>query len=174
MSTTRQTEREKLQQELNRLTAMYNSEMHGRMIPSPRAFKLKEEAINVQEMIAEIDRRDAEKIAFDKAPIDDVLEIIAIPLLADVMNDLVAGVDGLLLRTGARQTIFAEHTAKIRKAAITMVETLAVTEGEQPNLLDVDDALIDAIKKKLISFVKQRLNIKKTKTKTCLADYRKK
>lgn len=155
--------REKIEEELQRLKARYNVEMRGRMIPTPRALKIKAEINETQDLIDELDRKAAENLAIANAPIDDMLEIIAIPLLADVMNDVVAGVDGCLLERGCSQTIFSEYTAQIRRAALAMVDTLARAERGLPLLLDVDDTLVDAVKKKLISFIKQRLKIKDPK-----------
>lgn len=155
--------REKIEEELQRLKARYNVEMRGRMIPTPRALKIKAEINETQDLIDELDRKAAENLAIANAPIDDMLEIIAIPLLADVMNDVVAGVDGCLLERGCSQTIFSEYTAQIRRAALAMVDTLARAERGLPLLLDIDDTLVDAVKKKLISFIKQRLKIKDPK-----------
>lgn len=114
----------------------------------------------IQERIEELDRKDAERLALEKAPINDVLEIIAIPLLADVINDLVAGVDGMLLQQGCQQTIFSTYTQRIRSASLALIDTLAVAECGLPMLLDADDTLVDAVKKKLMSFIRQRLKIK--------------
>lgn len=152
--------REELQEEWQKLKAKFNVEMRGRMIPTSRALRYKEEATAIQEQIEELDRKAAERLALEKAPINDVLEIIAIPLLADVMNDLVAGVDGMLLQQGCQQTVFSTYTQRIRSAALAMVDTLAVAECGLPILLDVDDTLVDAVKKKLMSFIRQRLKIK--------------
>lgn len=42
-----------------------------------------------------------------------------------------------------------------------MVSTLNHADDQLPRLLDVDDTLVDAVKKKLRSFIKQHLNITK-------------
>lgn len=154
-------ERKELEDEINRLDRKYNYLMRNRMVPSPACSAIKREISILKDRINKLDRDAAERLALEKAPVDDVLEIVAIPLLADVMNDLVAGVDGNLRRHGIQETVFGIYTAQIRKAALAMVETLDSTRNGLPNLLDVDDTLIDAIKKKLMSFIKQRLNINK-------------
>jgi len=86
--------------------------------------------------------------------------VIAIPLLADVIIDLVAGVDSTLRKHGVQETVFGIYTARIRQASMAMVDTLAVSEEGLPKLLEVDDTLVDAVKKKLMSYVKRRLKIK--------------
>lgn len=134
-----------------RAEAAYDIAMRGRMVPSPRAMRIKEE---IKALQREIDR-------LDRAPVDEVLEIIAIPLLADVMNDLVAGVDAMLRRNGCQETVFAEYTRQIKRATMAMVDTLGNAEADMPKLLDVDDTLVDAVRKKLMSFIRQRLNITK-------------
>lgn len=146
--------------ELARLNAKYTEMMRGKMIPSPRALKIKRQAILLEDEIKRLDRDAVEQLALEKCPVDEVLEVIAIPLLADVINDVVAGVDGTLRRNGVQETVFGLYTAQIRQAALAMVDTLDQAESNLPRLLDVDDTLIDAIKKKLMSFIKRRLKIK--------------
>lgn len=67
-------------------------------------------------------------------------------------------VDGTLRKYGCQETIFATYTQQIRRASLAIIDTLATAEfGQQ--LLDVDDTLVDALRKKIISFLKQRMNI---------------
>lgn len=155
------TERERLKRDLDRLCRKYQDCMAGRMVPNARAQAIRREIDKVEAEIRRLDRDAVERLALEKAPIDEVLEVIAIPLLADVLNDVVAGVDGMLRRNGCQSTVFGIYTSQIRKATLAMVDTLDNTSAGLPKLLDVDDALIDAIKKKLMSFIKQRLNITK-------------
>ena len=154
-------ERAKLSERLNALSARYNAAMRGRMVPTQQAVKIKREMAVVRKEIEHLDREAAERLALANAPIDEILEVIAIPLLADVMNDLIAGVDGMLRRNGCQETVFGDYTRQIRRAALAMVDTLNMAEDNLPRLLDVDDTLVDAVKKKLMSFIKQRLKIKK-------------
>lgn len=153
------TQRAKLQQRLDSLAKKHALLMRGRFVPSPAASRVQAEINELKSEIAAIDREAAERLALAKAPVDDVLQIIAIPLLADVINDVVAGVDETLRRNGCQETIFGMYTSQIKRAAMAMVDTLAQTEEGLPRLLDVDDTLVDAVKKKLMSFIKQRLNI---------------
>ena len=144
---------------LETLNTKYAEAMRGRVVPSPKAVRIKNEIYDLKREIEEIDYRAAERLALSKAPIDEVPEVIAIPLLAAVMNDIVAGVDGMLRRNGCQETVFGEYTRQIRKAALAMVDTLDHGEDNMPKLLEVDDTLIDAVKKKLMSFIKQRVEI---------------
>lgn len=150
-----------LQSRLSNLEMQLATAMRGRMTPSAKALKIKGEIDAVRKEIQALDRDAAERLALEKAPVDEVLEVIAIPLLADVMNDLVAGVDGMLRRNGVQETVFGIYTSQIRKAALAMVDTLDHSQANLPRLLDVDDTLVDAVKKKLMSFIKQHLNITK-------------
>lgn len=156
---TNKTDRLKLLKTLETLKVRYETAMRGRMIPSPTALKIKKEMEEVQHKIDAINRDAAERLALEKAPVDDVLEVIAIPLLADVMNDLVAGVDAMLRRNGCQGTVFGDYTRRIRRDTMAIVDTLDHADANLPRLLEVDDALVDAVKKKLMSFIKQRLNI---------------
>ena len=137
------------------------AEMRGRVVMTPRGRRLMARIDEVSRDIDDYDRKAAERLALEKAPVNDVLEVIAIPLLADVMTDIVAGVNATLRRAGAQETVFGTYTEQIRKAALAMVDTLDHGDANLPRLLDADDTLIDAVKKKLMSFIKQRLNIKK-------------
>ncbi len=155
------TERQKLQGELDKLKLQRRELMRGRMVPSSRAQVVQRKILAVQDEIKRLDRDASERLALERAPIEDVLEIIAIPLLADVMNDIVAGVDGMLRRAGVSETIFSIYVSQIRRAALAIIDSLDQAEAGLPRLLDVDDALVDAVKKELMTFIKQRLNIQK-------------
>lgn len=152
------TEREQLQARLNNLNVLMRKAMAGRLVPNKRAVEINEAIQQTRQQIVNLDRDAAERLALQKAPIEDVLEVIALPLLADVMNDFVAGVDGMLRKHGCQQTVFATYTQQIRRASLAIIDTLASCDfGQQ--LLDVDDTLVDSIKKKIISFLKQRMKI---------------
>lgn len=153
------TERLQLQKKLDTLTQQHIELMRGRMIPSTRAQIVQRKIMDIKHEIEALDKRAADKIALEKMPIDKALEIIAIPLLADVINDVVAGVDSTLRDYGVRETVFGMYTAQIRKASLAMVDTLDQCGEGLPRLLDVDDTLVDAVKKKLMSFIRQRLKI---------------
>lgn len=154
-------ERKQLQKKLETLRARHLELTRGRMVPSSRAQVVQRQILQIEDEIKHLDRDAAERLALAAAPIDEVLEVIAIPLLADVINDVVAGVDGTLRRHGVQATVFGMYTKQIRNAALAMVDTLALSEADMPKLLEVDDTLVDAVKKKLMSFIRQRLNIKK-------------
>lgn len=153
-----------LQKKLAELDARYKELMKGRVVPNSRASYVSRQMIEIEKEIKKLDSEAADKFALSRIPIDQALEVIAIPLLADVINDVVAGVDATLRRNGVQETVFKMYTLQIRKAAMSIVDTLAVSEEGLPKLLDVDDTLVDAVKKKLMSFIKSRLNIKKNDT----------
>lgn len=155
------TERQKLAKDIETLEARYKEEMRGRFVPTPKSMRILNDIETLRMKAADLDRDAAQRLALDKAPIDEVLTVIAIPLLADVMNDIVADVEGMLRRNGCQRTIFGDYVRTIQHAAVTMVETLDHDDVHLPRLLDVDDTLVDAIRKKLMSFIKQRLKIKK-------------
>lgn len=153
--------RQTLCRTLRSLEIRYSALMRGRMVPTPRAIALRKEIDAIKEQIADIDRDAAQRLALSRAPVDEVLEVIALPLLADVMNDLVTSVDATLRRHGVQQTVFSTYTTAIRRNALAMVDTLDHADESLPRLLDVDDTLVDAVRKKLMSFIRQRLKITK-------------
>lgn len=160
-NTIKPTLRQQLEDKLRVLNAKFETEMRGRMIGTPKAMKIRAAAIAVQAEIDRLDREAAEELAFCKAPLDEALQVIMIPLLADVMNAVVADVNGMLLKRGCGQTVFGQCTATIQRTALKMVDALAASEAGLPKLLDVDDMVVDTVRKKLLSFIKQRLNITK-------------
>lgn len=150
-----------MQRRLELLRERHCELMRGRLVPSSRAQAVQVKILALEQEIKALDIEAANRVALEKIPIDKALEVIAIPLLADVINDVVAGVDQTLNKYNAQKTVFSMYTSQIRKAAMAMVDTLAASEEGLPKLLEVDDTLVDAVKKKLMSFIKQRLNIKK-------------
>ena len=156
-------DRDKINSRIEVLKLQLNDAMRGRVVPSAKAVKIRQEIDELNDVLYRMDRDAAERLAMSKAPIDEVLEVIALPLLADVMTDIVAGVDAMLRRNGCQETVFGVYTAQIRKAALAMVDTLEHSDDSLPRLLDVDDTLVDAVRKKLMSFIRQRLNITKQK-----------
>lgn len=152
------TQREQLQSRLQHQQRLLCEAMRGRLIPTKKAVEINESIQLTKAQIERLDRDAADKLNLEKMPIEKTLEIIAMPLLADVMNDFVADVDGTLRKYGCQETIFATYTQQIRRASLAIIDTLATAEfGQQ--LLDVDDTLVDALRKKIISFLKQRMNI---------------
>ena len=107
-------DRATLQRRLEKLRSKHVELMRGRLVPSTRAQLIQREIIDVKNEIKRIDRDAAQRLALEKAPIDKVLEVIAIPLLADVMNDIVAGVDATLRDAGVQETIFGDYIKQIR------------------------------------------------------------
>lgn len=154
-------ERERLAARLEMLRRDLNVRMRGRMVPDSKAVELQRRINETKAAIDRIDRDAAHRLRFEQMPVADALEVIAIPLLADVMNDLVAGVDSNLRRNGVQESVFGDYTAQIRKAALAMVDTLEHSGAAIPRLHDMDDTLVDSIKKKLMSFIRQRLKITK-------------
>ena len=66
---------------------LLNMEMRNRMVPTSAAVRINKEIQAIQKQIDAIDREAAERLRINSAPIDEVLQIVAIPLLADCMND---------------------------------------------------------------------------------------
>uniref|UniRef100_A0AAU8AUW1 Uncharacterized protein n=1 Tax=Dulem virus 40 TaxID=3145758 RepID=A0AAU8AUW1_9CAUD len=155
------TERERIQLRLGARRRELGDHMKGRVAVTPKAAQLLQKIAQDEEELKRIDREEADRLALQNAPVDEVLQVIMIPLLADVMNDVAAGVNGMLRRRGCTETVFAEYTADLQRTALKIVDTLAASEAGMPRLLDVDDTLVDAVKKKLMSFIRQRLNITK-------------
>lgn len=161
MHTPKIQERAELERELSNLKERHRQLMRGRLVPSSRAQAIQRRILDTQDLIKRLDNDAAERIALEKAPIDDVLAVIAIPLLADVINDIVVDVNAMLRRQGVQETVFGMYTKQISRAALAMIDTLESADANLPRLLDADDTLVDAIRRKLMSFIKQRLNIQK-------------
>lgn len=154
------TQRKQLQTELRSLEAKFEAEMRGRMVATPKAIRIRQAAQMVQAEIDRIDKAVREAVAFDGLPKEDMLEVMAIPLVADVLNDFVVTLDKRLREAGCSESKFGEYTKQIRTAAYKIMDTMSA-EDCPSFLLEVNDTLTDAVKKKVKSFIKQRINITK-------------
>lgn len=152
--------RKELQDKLLQLRAKHRELMRGRVVPSSRAQAVQRKILEVETEIKRLDADARERLALNQAPIDEILPIIAIPLLADVINDIVADVNGTLRRRKVQETVFGMYASQIQRAALAMVDTLDHADEGLPMLLEHDDTLVDALRKKTMSFIKQHLNIK--------------
>lgn len=153
--------RSELQQLLEREKMKLISLMRGRMVPTRKAVASRMKIEELEQELLTLNRQEAERLSIGKEPIEEVMGIVAIPLLADVLVDMVAGVDAMLRRNGAQETVFSTYTRRIRREALAMVDLLAQSTSGLAGLVEVDDTLVDSVKKKLLSFVRQRMNVTK-------------
>lgn len=131
--------------------------MHGKYVPTPLALKVMDEIRDAKKELDALDHKAAEVAKMAKLTTDETFEILAIPLIADVLNDFVAGVDGTLRRNGLVPTVYGDYAKKIQKYALAMIDTLELARGEIPPIHDEDGHLVDAIRKKTLSYIKQRI-----------------
>lgn len=156
MQKTTTNERDELSQKIKRLETRYNVMMHGKLVPTPLALKVMDEIKRAEKELEALDHEAAEVAKMARLTTDETFEILSIPLIADVLNDLVTGVDGTLRRNGLVPTVFGEYTRKIRKYSLAIIDRLEAARGELPTVHDDDGFLLDAIKKKTLSYIKQR------------------
>lgn len=157
MQKTENENRDELSQRIKRLKARYNVMMHGKYVPTPLALKVKDEINAAKKELEALDNRAVEVAKMAKLTTDETFEILAIPLIADVLSDFVTGVDETLRRNGLVPTVYGDYTKKIRKYSLAMIDTLEKARGEIPPIHDEDGHLVDAIKKKTLSFIRQRI-----------------
>lgn len=150
-------DRQDLQKQLNRLKYRVHEQTKGKVCYSPKIAKMLYEIEAIQAQITVLDAQATDRIGLSKLPLEELSEIIMMPLIADVMNDVLATVDGMLRRAGASETVFGDYVKQIRTATMAMVDTLDHPELCIRSLLDDDDTLVDAIKKKLRSYIIRRL-----------------
>lgn len=154
-------DRARLQDELKLLEAQFKQMTKGKVVMSSRAAIVHRKIKEKKKLIAELDQDAYDLMAVMTIPEEEIIEVLTIPLLADVMNDLVAGVDGMLRRAGAQETMFGYYTKQIKTATYALINSLENAKSDLPDMLACDDTLVDAIKKKLKSFVIQRLKLNK-------------
>ena len=135
----------------------FAKEMRGRLVASAKAQKLITEMDSLLSLIKAYKQQEQEQLNLRNISFDRIREIIAIPIIADVLNDLVTGVNATLRMNGCAETIFAEKSNKLRKLSLEIVDTLASADESLPRLIDHDDTLVDAIRKKVFSYIDQRL-----------------
>lgn len=142
------TERQRLQDALIVLQRQFTAEMRGRMVPTLKAHMISKKIDETKDSITALDNETARQLAISKLPTDSALEIIALPLLADVVYDIVIGVNSTLKKAGVEETVFGNYARQIRTAARSIMETLENADEGLPKLIEVDDTLVDAVKKK--------------------------
>lgn len=108
-------ERLELQRQLTNAEAKFLKYRGSGVIPTPKALRYRRTADELRRQIARMDREAAEQYAIAQTPIEDIIEVMIVPLLADVMNDIVAGVDASLRRNGISGTVYGIFTQQIRK-----------------------------------------------------------
>ncbi len=143
------------------LKRLHVAEMRSKVVATPAAAKIQRK---INELQTQLDRDEHEAIVRAKMArisLDETLNIVAIPLMADVLNAVIADVEGMLRQNKLSETVFGDLARNIRRDAMRMVDTLAVADTGLPDLLEVDDHLVEAVHKKIMSFIKQRLNITK-------------
>lgn len=152
-----QTTRQELKRRLDRLRTRVDELTRGKSCYPPKVARMMEEIDIIKGQIAEIDNYAMRYMAYESIKPSELLEVAMIPLVADVMNDILASVEGMYSRAGLTGTIFYEHVKQIRKSTMAIID---LTVSEAPNLtflLDHDDTLIDALRKKLRSYVVRKL-----------------
>lgn len=157
-------ERLELQRQLTNAESKFLKYRGSGVIPTPKALRYRRIADGLRQQITRMDREAAEQYAIAQTPIEDIIEVMIVPLLADVMNDIVAGVDASLRRNGISGTVYGIFTQQIRKCSLALVDVLAKGDENIPLLLECDDEVVDAIRKKLIAYVKKHCKFPRKRT----------
>lgn len=153
--------RQQIEAQIEDLRRAHRREMAGKVMATPVANRIQRKILKLLGELEEDRCRAAQAARLAGIPTDELLGIVMIPLIADVINAVIADVEGTLRRAGLGETVFGDLAQRIRRDAMAMVDTLAMSRDDMPKLLDVDDQLINSVYKKMLSFIKQRLNIKK-------------
>lgn len=144
-----------MEQKAAQLRVRLNAEMAGRMVPTARAERYRRLLAEAEAVISALQAEERERAAMARIPLDDSLEILAVPLLAEVLADMATGVNETLRRAGLPQTTYTERVNRIVHESVELFSTLdhftACPE------ITADDTLRAAVKKKVLSYIKQRL-----------------
>lgn len=152
-----QAERKRHSERIETLVALHRGEMQGRMVPTAKAVRFQREIIRLRQEIEDSDRELVQQSRFNGLPHEAILEIMSLPIIADVLNDLASGVDSSLRRAGISQTVFGDATRQMRTLALKVVDVLAKADNGLGELIDYDETLVRAITKKVLSYIDQRL-----------------
>lgn len=143
---------EALKRRREMLRTEFAREMRHRMVVSPHAASLTRQ---IEQLTADIEQLLTERkdvVNMRDMNYEECLQIMMIPLIADVMNDMIAAVNGNLRRHGVCPTKFGELGSEIKRLSLLILDTLG---GLPPSFSDTD-TLIDAIEKKCMTYLKQR------------------
>lgn len=152
-----QSERKRHADRIETLVALHRNEMQGRMVPTAKAVRLQRQIIRLRQEIEASDREQVRESRFMQLPHEAVLEIMSLPIIADVLNDLASGVDSSLRSAGISETVFGDATRQMRSLALKVVDVLAKADNGLGDLIEYDETLVRAVTKKVLSYIDQRL-----------------
>lgn len=126
-------------------------------IPPAKAVRMMTRIDELRRAIALSDKEQVRAFKVNAVPREAILEIIAIPLLADVLNDFIAGVNATLRNYGLPDSVYADYAHKIQSLSLKLVDVLYESQTELSALIDYDDYLVGSIAKRIRSFLDSRL-----------------
>lgn len=145
---------------IERKMAEETRRMGSRAVASPKLRSLRARHDEITAILEAAESEARRRLALSQIPLDQTIEIIALPLIAEVMVDLCCGVDTMLREAGVGATKFGDICRQINRLSLELVDTLRA--GAVTGIADLsmdDETLVEAIKKKTKSYIRQRLKI---------------
>lgn len=144
--------------EADRLLA---AEMRGKVVLTPKAEKLRRRRDEAESILRDDDREGEARIRHAALPRDYIIRIVAIPILADILDDMVCEIDDTLHKAGVAQSVFGEMVRNIHRSCYAITDRLlAAADMGCQYLADLainDETITAAVKKKIYSYVGQRI-----------------
>lgn len=152
------------------LRRQFAAEMGRGVAMTPKARRIAKQIDEIEAAIEAADRDARRRLRMQQFALEDMMEVMAIPLIADVMNDLVTGLDTMLRKAGLPDTVYGEATRELRRKSLWIVDRLATADFELPEagisfpaMVENDETLVEAVKKKVMSYIRHRIQPHKKK-----------
>lgn len=152
---------ERIDEEIKRETLRFAAITKGAVAMSPKAARLRlriEQLKKERESAVAAEKRTLrELLPADEGERAEILTaLLKLPLIADWLYNETVGLQSLLRRHGiASEMTLSPKVESIRKTAASLAFTLEAV-GATKTILDKDDTLIDALNKKLDSYLNTR------------------
>lgn len=153
---------ERIDKQLAGLHAAYRDAMRGRVVPSPQAAKITAR-INALRKEREAILTNQRHTLRSQLPDDETqrsevfLHLLKLPIIADFLYDATLALRGTLKKYGVNELTLTEQVQQLRDISARMALTLDQFPGTSA-LLAKDDTLIDALHRKVDSFLVNRIS----------------
>lgn len=144
--------------EADRLLA---AEMRGKVVLTPKALRIKRRRDEAEAILEADDREGEQRLRQSRLGRDYIIRIVAVPILADILDDLVCDIDDVLADAGCNRSVFSKTARQIHDLCHWITDRLmAASDMGCDYLADLalnDETITEAVKKKLYSYISQRI-----------------
>lgn len=144
--------------EADRLLA---AEMRGKVVLTPKALRIKSRRDEAEAILRADDHEGEQRLRHANLGRDYIIRIVAVPILADILDLLVCEIDDILSDAGCNRSVFSAKARQIHDLCHWITDRLmAASEmgcDYLANLALDNETLSEAVKKKVYTYISQRI-----------------